>query len=83
MFAPSKSFLVLAQDKLPKFEARAGEKYYNGELSAREVLDGWKLDADLVTLSACESGLGKSGGGDGLLGFTQAFLLAGACDRCA
>ncbi len=76
------SFLVLAQDKLPTFNATAGEKYYNGELSAREVMDEWKLDADLVTLSACESALGKAGGGDGLLGFTQAFLLAGARNVC-
>ncbi len=76
------SFLVLAQDNLPEYHARPGEKYFNGELSAREVMDGWKLDADLVTLSACESGLGKTGGGDGLLGFTQAFLLAGARNVC-
>lgn len=76
------SFLVLAQDKLPRFKAKLGEKLYNGELSAREVLDDWKLDADLVTLSACESALGRSGGGDGLLGFTQAFLLAGARSVC-
>ena len=32
-----------------------------------EVLEHWKLDAELVTLSACETALGKSGGGDGLL----------------
>ncbi len=76
------SFLVLAQDKLPEFNATAGEKYYNGELSAREVMDEWKLDADLVTLSACESALGKTGGGDGLLGFTQAFLLGGSRSVC-
>lgn len=76
------SFLVLAQDKLPKFEGKEGEKPYNGELSAREVLDGWAVDADLVTLSACESGLGQRGGGDGLLGFTQAFLVAGARSVC-
>ncbi len=48
------SFLVLAQDHLPKYEAKLGETPFNGELSAYEMLD-WKLDADLVTLSACET----------------------------
>jgi CHAT domain-containing protein len=36
----------------------------------------------LVTLSACDSGLGRPGGGDGLLGFAQAFLLAGSRAVC-
>jgi CHAT domain-containing protein len=36
----------------------------------------------LVTLSACESGLGRQGGGDGLLGFAQAFLLSGSRSVC-
>lgn len=53
-----------------------------GELTAGDVLDGWKLDADLVTLSACESGLGSQGGGEGMLGFAQAFLLAGGRSVC-
>ena len=75
------SKLVLSQDK-PKGEPRAGEPWYNNEISAREVLDYWKLNADLVTLSACETGLGKSGSGDGLLGFAQAFLLTGARSVC-
>ena len=76
------SFLVLAQDRLPKYEGKEGEKVYRGALTARDVLDHWKLDADLVTLSACESGLGLSAGGDGLLGFAQAFLIAGARSVC-
>jgi CHAT domain-containing protein len=50
------SALILAQDKLPKeLLAKPGEPFINGQLSAREVLDYWKLDAELVTLSACET----------------------------
>jgi CHAT domain-containing protein len=77
------SALVLAQDTLPPDPLpRAGEPFINGQLSAREVLDFWKLDADLVTLSACETAVGKDGGGDGMLGFAQAFLTAGARSVC-
>jgi len=63
-------------------EVRVGEPYLEGRLTAAEVLEFWKLDADLVTLSACESGLGRKGGGDGLLGFAQAFLMAGSRSVC-
>src|SRR4029077_15987081 len=59
-------------------EVLAGRPPPDGRLTAAEVLEFWKLDAELVTLSACESGLGREGGGEGLLGFAQAFLLAGA-----
>jgi len=51
-------------------------------LTAREILEKWKLNAELVTLSACETAIGKSGGGDGPLGFAQAFLTAGARSVC-
>ena len=77
------SALILAQDKLPKdLRPEAGEPFLNGQLSASEVLEYWKLDAELVTLSACETAIGKSGGGDGMLGFAQAFLLAGSRSVC-
>lgn len=46
-------------------------------LTARNVLDRWSLDADLVTLSACESGLGQSSS-EGVIGLTRAFLASGA-----
>ena len=38
----------------------------------------WQLDADLVTLSACETALGKQAGGEGYLGFAQVLFKAGA-----
>jgi CHAT domain-containing protein/tetratricopeptide (TPR) repeat protein len=47
-------------------------------LTAGEILHTWKLKADLVTLSACETGLGQRQGGEGYVGFAQALLLAGA-----
>ena len=38
----------------------------------------WRLNAELVTPSACQSGLGRQSGGEGYLGFSQALFLAGA-----
>jgi CHAT domain-containing protein len=50
----------------------------NGLLQAWEIFEHVRVDADLVTLSACETALGKELGGEGLLGLTQAFQYAGA-----
>lgn len=50
----------------------------NGILQAWEIFDRVRIDADLVTLSACDSGLGREAGGEGLMGLTRAFLYAGA-----
>lgn len=50
----------------------------NGLLQAWEIFDRVRLDADLVTLSACGTALGKEMGGEGLLGLVRAFHYAGA-----
>jgi CHAT domain-containing protein/tetratricopeptide (TPR) repeat protein len=50
----------------------------NGLLQAWEIFESLRLDADLVTLSACDTGLGKEMGGEGLVGLVRAFQYAGA-----
>jgi len=50
----------------------------NGLLQAWEIFEQVHLDADLVTLSACDSALGREQAGEGLLGLTRAFQYAGA-----
>jgi CHAT domain-containing protein/tetratricopeptide (TPR) repeat protein len=49
----------------------------DGYLRIDEIAE-LKLEADFVNLSACETGLGKVYSGEGVVGLTQAFLLAGA-----
>jgi CHAT domain-containing protein len=46
--------------------------------SAEQIARTWELDADLVVLSACESGLGRAAGGEGYLGFAQPLFAKGA-----
>jgi CHAT domain-containing protein len=50
---------------------------FDGPLPLLEIL-GLKLQASLVILSACETGVGQLDGADGVVGLHQAFLIAGA-----
>ncbi len=67
---PELSALVLSQFK----EEQEGE---DGYLRMGEIAE-LNLAADFVNLSACETGLGRIYGGEGVVGLTQSFLIAGA-----
>ena len=69
---PLSSFLALA----PESGAGRRESAGDGRLTVREVFE-LELRANLVTLSACSTGLGLVNG-DGVLGLSRAFLSAGA-----
>lgn len=69
---PLNSALALA---IPE---RPAEGQDNGLLQAWEIFEHVRIDADLVTLSACDTALGKEMGGEGLIGLTRAFQYAGA-----
>jgi CHAT domain-containing protein len=76
--------VLLARDTLPDplRQVQQNKKVYTGALTVDTIRRDWRdaLDADLVVLSACVTGLGKESHGDGMLGFAQAFLSRGA--RC-
>ncbi len=65
--SPLDSSVILSKNK-------GGDGY---KLYARDIANQ-KLSADLVTLSACRSAGARAYGGEGLVGFTWAFLVSGA-----
>jgi CHAT domain-containing protein len=53
-----------------------GDVENDGLLEAREIMD-MKLNADLAVLSACDTARGRVGAGEGVIGMSWAFFVAG------
>ena len=81
---PVRSAVILTQTGLPDpLEQVLNHKpVFDGRLLVREIQHGWDLKAELVTLSACETALGRDAGGEGFVGFTQALLMSGTRSVC-
>jgi CHAT domain-containing protein len=81
---PARSAVILTQAGLPDpLEQVLHQKpVFDGRLLVREIQRGWDLKAELVTLSACETALGRNAGGEGFVGFTQALLMSGTRSVC-
>jgi CHAT domain-containing protein len=81
---PTRSAVILTQNNLPDplEQVLNHRPAYDGRLLVREIQRTWELKAELVTLSACETALGREAGGEGFVGFTQALLISGARSVC-
>ncbi len=81
---PARSAVILTQTGLPDplEQALNHKPVFDGRLLVREIQHDWELKAELVTLSACETALGRNQGGEGFVGFTQALLMSGARSVC-
>jgi tetratricopeptide (TPR) repeat protein len=84
---PLRSAVILSCDQLPDENKRlqlllSGQPIPDGRLTAEKVLRQWHLDSELVTLSACQTALGKYERGEGFVGFAQALILSGSRSVC-
>ena len=70
---PMFSALQLAQSSAP-----ADDTDHDGRLEAWEVFSQFRLKAELVVLSACETAVGKTVRGEGIIGLPRSFEYAGA-----
>jgi len=72
---PLNSGLVLSRTETSEEGETVGG---NGFLQAWEIFQKVRIHAELVVLSACETGLGQEVRGEGLIGLARAFQYAGA-----
>jgi CHAT domain-containing protein len=63
---------------VPEREPAAGQTRDDGVLQAWEIYSQLELKAELVVLSACETGRGENVAGEGIVGLTRALQYAGA-----
>jgi tetratricopeptide (TPR) repeat protein len=79
-----RSAVILSRNTLPDPQKQllAGKPVYDGRLTGEEMLRTWQLDCDLMTLSACQTALGKYERGEGFMGFAQALLICGSRSVC-
>lgn len=69
--------LSFDENPLDSYLVLAASDDSDGRLTARQVIRDLEVPADLVTLSACQTGLGLISG-DGMLGLGRSFLVGGA-----
>jgi CHAT domain-containing protein/tetratricopeptide (TPR) repeat protein len=60
----------------------SGREGSQGNVLTSYEISRLKLTADLVVLSACETGAGQRTGAEGMIGLTRTFLVAGARGVC-
>jgi CHAT domain-containing protein len=63
--------------ELSRIFLQSGDQQEDGNLFAGEIYN-LKFNAQLVTLSACQTGLGKISKGEGVIGLSRALVYAGA-----
>ncbi len=78
---PELSGILFAQDTtstLSEIDKLFGNKPQNEGVLYQSEIYNLKFNANLVVLSACETGLGKITKGEGVIGLTRALLYAGS-----
>jgi CHAT domain-containing protein len=76
--ALNSAIFLAVEPERPAAHSGVPESARDGQVTAEQIVRTWELDADLVVLSACESGLGRYAGGEGYLGFAHALFVKGA-----
>jgi CHAT domain-containing protein len=79
----SQPLTVAVSNKAPSTAAVSKEANEASEANEDGLLEAWEimrmnLQADLVVLSACETARGRIGSGEGMIGLTWAFFIAGS-----